>query len=361
MSCNKSLLTREYSTWIKGLLTVFIILGHDMVFTHPLNDYGVMCYFYIFHIQGFFILPFLYGVNAKPYTLGRVKDTFARFYWPYFVLVTALLLGRCLVAGSFSVVTPQNVARLYLFCDNISIQQMCGVQIFWFLPSMMVMVLLKELYYRSGRVLRLLLLSLSVAAVSASVYAHTSYPAYRVVSSIVTYMPFGMWYAVQMLAMGVALRACMETVVNKKSYKSALTLSVFGFLVCSALFVAYVARDIGHSGINVVYSVLQNTTSLLFMVMVVSALSIWSPDVSKSVFTKLGDRSLYVYLISPFVGYVAHYTCLYANVYWWWLGLLLWPVITCVAYWASLLIRGKGEKYLFPRKWCDLSQLFAIR
>lgn len=358
MNCNKSLLSKEYSTWIKGLLTLFIILGHDMVFTIPLNEYGVMSFFYLFHIQGFFILPFLYGTDARPYTVGRVKDIFVRFYWPYFLLVTVMLFGGALCSRSL-MITLEGFAGIYLFGDSVSIKQLCGVQILWFLPSMLTMVLLKELYYRTNRLVRFLLFVLSVLSMASFVYASTSYCASSSVSVVMRHLPLGIGYAIRMLAMGVVLRTWMEVVEKSKGYKTALIVSACGFIVCSLLYVKDVAFLIGKSDLNVMYAILQNITPVLFMVMIVSMLNILQPDMSNSLVMKLGGKSLYVYLISPFIGYVLYYACRYFNGMYWWIGLLLWPIITYVAYMgSSCLIKGKWEKYLFPRNWETLEQLF---
>lgn len=353
MNYNKSLLNREYSTWIKGFLTFFIILGHNIVFTTPLSEYGVMSFFYLFHIQGFFILPFLYGVDTKPYTSRRIKDTIMRFYWPYGVFVTFMMLGVG-VATRFSNVTWEGLGRLYVFCDAISIKQMCDIQVFWFLPSMMMTVLLKELYYRTNRHIRFILFSISFAFVIYTVYANTSYQAQSTSTCITRHLPLGMGYAIQMLAMGVVLRSLIDYIEKIQGYKLAFVLSTSGFLICFMFYMKYVAYLIGHSDLNVAYAILQNIAPVLFMVMVVCALNLSHPNMGNSMVMKLGQRSLYVYLISPFIGYIVYFVCDYFNGMYWWIGLLLWPMIAFIAYGCSLLIKGKLERFLFPRKSHDL-------
>ena len=360
MNCNKSLLDREYSAWIKGFLTLLIILGHDMVFTMPLNEYGVMSFFYLFHIQGFFILPFLYGVDAKPYTFGRIKDTLIRFYWPYGVLVTVMMLGVG-VYSRFSAITWEGLIRLYLFCDAASIKQMCGIQIFWFLPSMLMTVLLKELYYRTNSFVRFFLFIASFVLMIATVHANTSYQAQSINTYLMRHLPLGMGYAVQMLAMGVVLRALVSFIEKMRGYKFAFIVSACGFLFCSLLYWKYVARLIGSSDLNVVYAVLQNVTPVLFMVMLVSALNLLRLNMGNSMVVKLGHRSLCVYLISPLIGYITYFACEYFNGMYWWIGLLLWPVIAFTAYCGSFLIKGKVEQMLFPRNLYALIQVLKVK
>lgn len=136
MNSNTSYINREHSIWVKGILSILIVLGHDMVFTIPLQEYGVMSFLYMFHIQVFFILPFLYGIDNHSYTKERLKNTIIRFFWPYLLLVTLFVVGYNIVT-LFSHFSIRGLFRLYVFCDGITIRQMCGVQIFWFLPSMM--------------------------------------------------------------------------------------------------------------------------------------------------------------------------------------------------------------------------------
>lgn len=357
MSCNKSLLNRDYSTWIKGVLTLFIILGHNMVFTMPLKDYGVMSYFYMFHIQGFFILPFLYGTYTKRDLKVRLKDVAVRFYWPFFLLVS----GMTLVYGSinhFSGFTWEKLTELFLSCNGYIIKQMCGIQIFWFLPSMMMCVLLKEVYYRGGVMMRFLLLSISLAYTISAIHANTSYLAAIWFVNTNRYFPLGAGYAIQMLAIGVSLRALVNYINTTKCHRSAFILSAGGFLTCSLLYMKYVAKLIGHSDLNVVYAILQNITPLFFMIAIVCGLSLVQPNVRDSNVWKIGNSSLYIYLISPFVGYLLFFICNHLNLMYWQIGLLLWPVITYIAYGISFLISRKIERFLFPSDYSAWKRFF---
>lgn len=305
-------------------------------------------------------MPFIYGVDAKPYTFRRIKDTLIRFYWPYGVLVTVMMLGVG-VYSRFSAIAWEGLARLYLFCDAASIKQMCGIQIFWFLPSMLITVLLKELYYRTNSFVRFFLFMASIVLMIATVHANTSYQARSINTCVMCHLPLGMGYAVQMLAMGVVFRAWVASIEKMRGYKFAFTVSACGFVVCSMLYLKYVARLIGSSDLNVVYAILQNVTPVLFMVMLVSALNLLRLNMGNSMIVKLGHRSLYVYLLSPFIGYITYFACDYFNGMYWWIGLLLWPLIAFTAYWGSFLIKGKMERMLFPRNLYALIQVLKVK
>lgn len=113
MNCNISYISRDHSIWIKGILTILIVLGHNMVFTIPLQKQGMMSFLYMFHIQGFFILPFLYGINDRSYTKERLKNTIIRFFWPYLLLVTLFVIGYNVVTF-FSIFSSRIITTLYI-------------------------------------------------------------------------------------------------------------------------------------------------------------------------------------------------------------------------------------------------------
>ena len=228
MNSSASYVSRDNSTWIKGLLTVLIIMGHDMVFTIPLNGHGVMSYFYTFHIQGFFILPFLYGIRAERYSSRRLLDTVVRYYWPYFILVTVFMVANGIMDG-FSGFNAGNILRMYFSCTGSSIKEMCGIQIFWFLPSMMTLVLLKELYYRNGRILRAVLLAISVGCIAISVFSNTSYTCRETWRTVASFVPSGGANALQMLAQGVLLRYIVQEIQDKGCFIPALAAGILCF------------------------------------------------------------------------------------------------------------------------------------
>ena len=350
MNSSISYVSRNNSAWIKGVLTILIILGHDMVFTIPLNDFGVMSYLYSFHIQGFFILPFLYGIKEEKYTSRSAINTITRFYWPYIMLVTIFMAGYGCFSG-FSNFNRDNVLKLYLLCSGNSIRQMCGIQIFWFLPAMMSLVLLKELFYRSGTAVKIPLLVLSIFYIGASIYSNASYEINGIWRHTISFIPFGGGYALQMLAQGVVLRWIVEKIEYRQWYKKSLIISIICFLVGTALYFKYVAFTIGKSDLNMVFAVLQNTMPIIFIIMILSALQ-YIKISSCNVLLKIGEKSLYIYLISPFIGYLFFFVCMHFGIMQWWVGLLIWPIITFTAYYAAkFFVQGKIERIIFPHDW----------
>lgn len=100
--------------------------------------------------------------------------------------------------------------------------------------------------------------------------------------------------------------------------------------------------------------------SLFFMLMVVSCQNLRKAERYGSGIYKIGTRSLFVYLISPFVGYATYFICSALGLMYWWVGLLLWLIIVYLAYRMSLLVKGKFEAAMFPRNYETLRR-FVIR
>lgn len=316
-----------------------------------------MSYLYTFHIQNFFILPFLYGISTTPFTSEELSTMVIRLYWPYFIISTLFMICYgCF--NNLSHTTFADIIRLYVICDNDTIKRLCGLQVLWFLPSMMSTMLLKELFYRNNKSVRTILLVLSFTYIICTVWSNTSYHANLQYKQIASNMPFGCGYALQILPLGVITRLVIEKMEQNKQYNRALIINVALFIIGSIVYGKYVATSIGYRDINVVNSVLQNTMPVVFCTILVSALhSTHKPR--PHFISAVGANSLYIYLTSPFIGYLCYYVCLHFNFVSWWIGLILFPIITVIAYIISItFIRGRIKLLFFPRNLNDLKLSF---
>lgn len=348
MNSNTSYINREHSIWVKGILSILIVLGHDMVFTIPLQEYGVMSFLYMFHIQVFFILPFLYGIDNHSYTKERLKNTIIRFFWPYLLLVTLFVVGYNIVT-LFSHFSIRGLFRLYVFCDGITIRQMCGVQIFWFLPSMMCTVLLKELYYRSRAWIKCLLFVLSFIFIGFAIYSRVSYSTYDSWSHIMRNIPLGGGYAINMLALGVITRWFFSQMVLHKRYVQTAFVGTICFIVCSILYWHYVADFMSRKPFNVLYTILQQVAPVTFITALVAYINLLGIK-RRGYISEFGKYSLLIYLISPFVGYVCAFVAIKLHLMYWWMGLLIWPLIVLVSYRIAIWIgTTKFSNILIPQ------------
>ena len=203
MDSTISYIKTSESTAIKGFLIFLIILGHNMIFTHYTEPVQGMGYLYCFHIQAFFILPFLYG--AKPLTKERLANYFIRLYWPYLLLTTILsvIYSNFYLQKEFDF---WGILRMFITGDVDLIKQYCGIQIFWFMPAMFSLSVLKDWFYNSNKVVRAVLLLFSCIA-NVFLFLASDYGYYYEISTdIRSVIPFGLYLGISYLVFGVFVR-----------------------------------------------------------------------------------------------------------------------------------------------------------
>ena len=203
MDSTISYIKTSESTAIKGFLIFLIILGHNMIFTHYTEPIQGMGYLYCFHIQAFFILPFLY--SAKPLTKERLANYFIRLYWPYLLLTTILsvIYSNFYLQKEFDF---WGILRMFITGDVDLIKQYCGIQIFWFMPAMFSLSVLKDWFYNSNKVVRAVLLLFSCIA-NVFLFLASDYGYYYEISTdIRSVIPFGLYLGISYLVFGVFVR-----------------------------------------------------------------------------------------------------------------------------------------------------------
>ena len=146
----KTIVSREESNAIKGLLILLIALGHNSILSFTWNGCeAVGAYFhrnwlYQFHVYVFFMLPFIY--NEQPYRKGNLRKYAIRMLWPYiWICLICLAMSLCVLGNPFN-----GWANLTwtLISGNITLLGLnIGSQFPWFLMTMFALMLLKDLYY----------------------------------------------------------------------------------------------------------------------------------------------------------------------------------------------------------------------
>lgn len=168
MNCRDypSLLTREESGAIKGLLILLIVLGHNSLLMEPT---GLFPYLYAFHVYCFYILPFIYGFRAaEPETpafrviLRRSLHNFLRLYPLYFIWCMVGVLFSCFVKHQ----SPDALPIIYAVIsgNQTLLARHCGFAFLWFLPTIVAVMFWRDLYFclpRRGKCI-LLVISLSL-------------------------------------------------------------------------------------------------------------------------------------------------------------------------------------------------------
>ena len=143
-----NLISREASAAWKGFLIILIVLAHnELLMTNSAGEqsFALDC-FQLFVVQGFFLLPFLYG--PKELTGRRALDYLAKLCVPYAWIFAVCLLINAAYTHRFS--TPIEYGYAFFFGNGALLKQTIGFNYPWFLPAMFSLMLLKGLYDRGG-------------------------------------------------------------------------------------------------------------------------------------------------------------------------------------------------------------------
>lgn len=345
MNSRKSYLCRDHSAIIKGVLTLLIVLGHDIVFTIPTDFIGIMSFLYLFHIQCFFILPFLYGISSEAFSVKRTFSLIKRFYWPYciFVILLAIIYGSF---SGFKTLSLIGIIKALLF-GGTHLKSVCGISILWFLPSMMCTMFLRELYYRMGKIGKSTLLIISILynfivivnAIDSSMLQFVNY---------FKWMPFGSDYSIGILYMGVLSRWLYIKIANVENKIVLLSCLLVIFIVSITYFSFIVPATINYAA-HPLYKIISRFSPIAFFIFLCIVCGYIRTENVRVLLSTIGNKSLYIYLISPFVGYLMAFICINLNIISWYIGLLVWPLIVIISYYMSRMIRGKFEVLIFPK------------
>ena len=119
---SETLLSRDESSSIKGILMLLIVLGHDIPFVDWTDSWMVMVWLYLFHIHSFFLLPFLYPI--KPLDFYRFWNHIIRYYIKFICFALPLLTINQLEYLFFFIVakkaTTLNGLKLRIICITLS-------------------------------------------------------------------------------------------------------------------------------------------------------------------------------------------------------------------------------------------------
>lgn len=283
----------QESAAIKGVLIFLIILGHNMLFTYYVLPVRGMEYLYCFHIHAFFILPFLYG--SKPLTKQRLGDYFIRLYWPFLLLTLVVSVIYAMIG--YQRWDALNIIRMWLTGEPKLLKEYCGVQIFWFMPAIFSLSVLKDLFYHSGKLVRSVLIMWSVFILILSSGVIKNDVCDLLYSKLSSTLPFGLYIGSSYLVYGVVTRYIVGIV--GKYYRNVSGIVTALFVACSLLYFCYVFFFLN----EVVYTCLRLVMPVLFM------LGLWCfrHYIGRLSFCeKLGDKSYPVYLCHPFIGYAVY-------------------------------------------------------
>jgi len=298
-----SLISRDESTAIKGLLMLLIVFGHTGMLT---TDYatGSRTFFwnwlYSFHVYVFLILPFIYGYknnsveNTTKVTGGGklidihqvlkdLKHNLIKIGVPYcwFFLFSAIIFvtiggGKLDLGG---------MLYAFVFGNEPLMDEYIGFNFMWFLPAMLALTTLKSVYYNSNKTIKSIIISISIVLWVLAIF--------KVVSkyTVGMYVPFALSQAFYFIILGLAARYIIERQYRKKILKPIVVLSI------GALTVLLYYRNEIHTTISF------HTAIRLVMPILMFLLLYGIRDLlAKSRILKfIGTYSLQIYLVHVFV------------------------------------------------------------
>ena len=319
-NATRSLIGRDESTAIKGLLMVLIVMGHDTILMQGGMSFPFL---YSFHIYCFYFLPFLYDYRRKKLST-LIVNNLRRFYVPY--TLTFLLLVALAVA-THRHLDIMRLVQTYVCGSQATFGYAFGSGRFmWFIPTMFMLLIYREIYYRSTWVVRVVLFDLSVF--SLLIFA---FPC-SVLSDAIVYAPCCMMTALAMLAPALVCRYLLS-----RLSRQACALAFFALIVVDMIFIPL--QDFW--SYNAIYRLLSPTVVFLFL------LSLRHFFARSRMLIKIGDNSFKIYLIHVFL-YQGFYVVVdrldigHSII----TGVVLFPVVLVLSYGLSRL---KLLDWAFPR------------
>ncbi len=297
-----SLISRDASTAIKGLLMLLIVFGHTGWITTDFatgNRTFFWHWLYTFHVYVFLILPFIYGYSKKSnisdklvcvdkhIDIQKVKNdlrhNLIKIGVPYcwFFLFSAIAFVT-VGGGQFDL---KGMLYAFFFGNEPLMDRYIGFNFMWFLPAMLALTTFKSVYYNSCFKVRVgivvISLTLWVLAIFKILSRHT----------IGMYVPFAISQAFYFIILGLTARYIIEKQWPKKSLMPIVVLLI------GALTVLLYYRGEIHTIID-----LHTTIRLVMPILMFLFLYGISDLLAKSrILSFIGTYSLQVYLVHVFV------------------------------------------------------------
>lgn len=287
-----SLLTRDESIAMKGVYILLIVIGHNWFFTTSLVRWEVMTYFYLFHIAGFFIFPFLYGGGR--WSWRRVGENAVRLLWPYLFLVTIFYVINWIVV-QHNDFDASVYGKLVFIGSSSMLYQYCGFQVLWFLPAMFMAIILHDLYFGTNRIVAWCVgLLCLLVAVSDLLYFFNI----RLID-IRLWSYYGIKTGVLMYCLyGIVARWLIDR------YGNSTKLMILCGLVAIIITIFYFYFQSGWIVWVRMFNISSQFYPIAFMILVWGSRRWW---MRWRLVTWFGRNSLLVYLVHPFVGFAAIY------------------------------------------------------
>ena len=349
-------LTREQSLAIKGLLIFLIVLGHNAVFTNALPE--SFLYIYLFHVQAFFMLPFLYDIKKRECFKACFSKNFIRLYYPYilfFIILSAINYGVIIVLGKkvdLNTLFGAEHSNNFLYFINAIltgntylIDSFTAMQYLWFMPVMFSMMLLINL---NPTGIKKYMLGI-VGFASYMLFMVCNRPYNDIVNfEIMKYSPFAIFQGIGVWFMGMSF----VSVLRNNKINKFIKYSPILFIAFSILYFMYQETDL--------YYLIRFFMPFFFM----GTIWLLREKISRLDFLKkFGNLSFPIYIIHPLLCSVLYIICQkYFEV-----NLINACIVQIVVFMVSYKIAYLINKFtvirnvLFPRSWEELKSVVKFK
>lgn len=198
MDKNVSLLTRQESSLLKGILILLIVLGHNAYLMH-LGDSYLKDFLYAFHVSSFFYLTCMYNVPVC--TVARIKKDWKHLYIPYTILFVLFACVSLLISDEE--LDLGEIIWAYISGNSENLAEVAGFQYLWFMPAMFAFLVLRLLFFNYRK------FSWGVLFVSFVVLLLNVMGVRRFVD-LPEFLPFGLYGALANFFLAVVFRFLLE-------------------------------------------------------------------------------------------------------------------------------------------------------
>lgn len=233
MTSSKSYLSKEESLSIKGLLILLIILAHNSLLCTRDGDssdfYIWRNWLYTFHIQSFFILPFLYGdkkVLSWKLLCKTILHDGLKLLTPYMWITAICIIIRCIFIPN--PINWDKIIIAFIIGSQWLVSQAIGFHFLWFLPTFFTATVIKRFFFSNDTRGKLLL---TIIGLLVWIWDILGLP-----WGFLSYLPFNPIAAIKYSFVGMTVRIVLDksTISAKRIVHTTFVIALFA--ISSILF-----------------------------------------------------------------------------------------------------------------------------
>ena len=219
-----SLISREASTAIKGLLILLVVYGHTAMLTrtYDTGERRISYYWlYSFHVFVFFILPIIYGLKSGVKQMSQrgnlidshsivneLKHNLVRIGVPYcWFFLFSVLVFVTVGGGELSL---EGILYAFFFGNEPLIDKYIGFNFMWFLPAMLALLTMKSVWYHSTPIIKKIIIAVAIVLWSLSILKVAT------INQIGMYIPFALSQGICFIIFGLIARRIIEMCIPNK-------------------------------------------------------------------------------------------------------------------------------------------------